>query len=119
MPTGCAVGQSVLDHHTHSQIDDPVGVVTAGWSQVGEIGREVPAAVSATMLGVNDDQIDGMPALQGAEVMEFAAADIVVISRPTAPVATSAAVVARAVSQMRARQVFHTGNPLSGVGGVA
>src|ERR1700716_4016885 len=100
MPTGCAVRQSVLDHPTHSQVDDPVGVVTAGRSQVGEPGREVPAAARATMLGVKDDQVEGPPALQGAEVMELAAADIVAISRPSAPGAAAAALVARAVTQL-------------------
>jgi hypothetical protein len=58
VPTGCAVGQAVLDHQTHGQVDDPIGIVTAGWGQIGMIYGEGPLATCATMFGVNDEQVE-------------------------------------------------------------
>jgi hypothetical protein len=50
--------------------------------------------------------------------MEFTASDIVAISRPAAPGAASAAVVARAASPVGLWQVFDTSDALARVGGV-
>ena len=40
VPTRRPVGQAVLDHEPHRQIDHAVGVLTAGWRQIGEVRVE-------------------------------------------------------------------------------
>src|SRR5712692_9830037 len=41
VPAGRTVGQAVLDHQPHRQIDHAMGVVTARWRQVGEVRIKV------------------------------------------------------------------------------
>jgi hypothetical protein len=50
MPTRWAVGQAVLDHNPHRQIDHAVRVVTARWRQIREVGAKVLAALRTVML---------------------------------------------------------------------
>jgi hypothetical protein len=42
VPTCRAVGQAILSHDPHRQIDHTVGVMATGWSQVREVYAEVP-----------------------------------------------------------------------------
>jgi hypothetical protein len=50
MPTRWAVGQAVLDHNPHRQIDHAVRVVTARWRQIREVGAKVLATLRTVML---------------------------------------------------------------------
>jgi hypothetical protein len=50
MPTRWAVGQAVLDHNPHRQIDHAVRVVTARWRQIREVGAKVLATLRTIML---------------------------------------------------------------------
>jgi hypothetical protein len=55
MPTRRAGGQAVLDHDAPRQIDDAVGIMTARWRQVTEVGVEVLATLRTVMLRIRDD----------------------------------------------------------------
>jgi hypothetical protein len=50
MPTRWAVGQAVLDHNPHRQIDHAVRVATARWRQIREVGAKVLATLRTVML---------------------------------------------------------------------
>jgi hypothetical protein len=41
VPTRRTVGQTVLDHEPYRQINDAVGVLTAGWRPIRQVSREV------------------------------------------------------------------------------
>jgi len=61
VPTRWAVGQAVLDHNPHRQIDYAVGVVTARWRQISEIGVEVLAAFRTVMLRIRHHESPRTP----------------------------------------------------------
>jgi hypothetical protein len=69
MPTGWAVGQAVLDHQTHGQIDDAVGIMTAWWRQIREVEVEGLAALRTVMLRIRDDQITRTPHVEIAQIV--------------------------------------------------
>jgi hypothetical protein len=50
VPTGRAVGQTVLNNEPHRQIDHAVCVVTAGRRQIREIGIKVLTTLCAVVL---------------------------------------------------------------------
>jgi hypothetical protein len=50
VPTRRAVGQPGFDHDADRQIDHPVGVLTARWGQIREIGAKVLATLRTVML---------------------------------------------------------------------
>src|SRR5882724_3872917 len=50
VPTRRAVGQAVFDHDAHRQIDHPVGIMTARWRQIREVGAKVRATLRTVML---------------------------------------------------------------------
>jgi hypothetical protein len=41
-PTRGPVGQAILDHEPHRQIHHAMGVLTARWGEIGEVGVKVP-----------------------------------------------------------------------------
>src|SRR6516164_6385206 len=45
VPARWPVGQAVLDHEPHGQINHAVGVLTAGWRQSREVGVKVFATL--------------------------------------------------------------------------
>jgi hypothetical protein len=64
MPTGWAIRQTILDHETHRQIDDAVGIMTARRRQIRQIVVEVLAALRAVMLRIGDDDIPRTPQVE-------------------------------------------------------
>jgi hypothetical protein len=69
MPTGWAVGQAILHHETHRQIDDTVGIMTAWWRQIREVEVKVLAALRTVMLRIGDDQITRTPQVEIAQIV--------------------------------------------------
>src|SRR5207248_7009872 len=45
VPAGGPVGQAIFDHQPYRQINHTVGVLTAGWRQVREVGTKVLATL--------------------------------------------------------------------------
>jgi hypothetical protein len=64
MPTGWSVGQAILNHEPHRQIDDAVGIMTARWRQIRQIEVEVLATLRAVMLRIGDDEIARTPQVE-------------------------------------------------------
>jgi hypothetical protein len=71
MPTRRAVGQAVLDHDAHRQIDHAVGIMTARWGQITEVGGKVCATLRTVMLRIRDAQITRTPQVEIAQVVVF------------------------------------------------
>jgi len=69
MPTRRSVGQASLDHNAHRQIDHAVGVLTAGWRQVREVGAKVLATLRTVMLGIGHTQITRTPHVEIPQIM--------------------------------------------------
>src|SRR5918992_2142048 len=85
MPARRAVGQAILDHQAHRQIDDAVGIMTAWWRQIREVEVEVLAALRTIMLRISDDQITRTPQVEIAQVVQRPMRLLVPIGRvPTA-----------------------------------
>jgi hypothetical protein len=53
MPTRWSVGQAVLDHEPHGQVDHAVGVLASGWRQIGEVRVKVLATLRTVVLRIN------------------------------------------------------------------
>jgi hypothetical protein len=70
VPTGWAVGQAVLDHQPHRQIDLAVRVVTGRWRQIREVSAKVLATLRTVMLRIRDDKIPRTPEVEMAQVMQ-------------------------------------------------
>jgi len=69
VPTGWAVGQAVLDHQPHRQIEHAVRVVTGRGRQIREVGAQVRATLRTVMLRIRDDKIPRTPEVEIAQVM--------------------------------------------------
>src|SRR5262245_9460904 len=50
VPTRRAVGQAILDHEPHRQIHHAMGVLTAGWGEIGEVRVKVLPTLRTVML---------------------------------------------------------------------
>src|SRR6266446_10598274 len=70
VPAGRTRGQAVLDHQPHRQIDHAMGVVTARWSQIGQVRIEVLATLAAVMLRRGDHEITRTPHVEIPEVVQ-------------------------------------------------
>jgi hypothetical protein len=64
VPTRRPVGQAVLDHETYRQIDHAVGVLTAGWRQIGEVIVKVLATLHTVVLRIRDHKITQTPQVE-------------------------------------------------------
>jgi hypothetical protein len=70
VPTRWAVGQAVLDHEPHRQIDHTVGVLTARGRQLRQVSLEVLAALRTVVLRIGDDEIPWTPEVEIAQVVQ-------------------------------------------------
>jgi predicted component of type VI protein secretion system len=70
VPTRWAVGQAVLDHEPHRQIDHAVGVLTARWRQIRQVSLEVLLTFRTVVLRIGDDEIPWTPQVEIAQVVQ-------------------------------------------------
>jgi hypothetical protein len=69
VPAGGTVGQAILDHEPHGEVHHAVGVLTARWCQIGEVGTKVLATLRTVMLGIRDEQITRTPHVEIAQIV--------------------------------------------------
>ncbi len=79
VPTRRAVGQAVLDHEPHCQIDHAVGVMAAGWGQVREVHAEICATFCTVVLQIGDHQVTRTPGVEIAQIVQRALLVLVAI----------------------------------------
>src|SRR5918999_1345747 len=118
MPTGWAVGQAVLDHQTHCQIDDAVGIMTACWRQIREVEVEVLAALGTVMLRIRDDEITRTPQVEIAQIVQGAMSLLVAIGRVTTAWARLPRGVATVPDDLGRWQVCNRRDALTWVGSI-
>src|SRR5262249_51730974 len=118
VPTRRAVGHTVFDHDADRQIDHPVGILTAGWRQVREVGAKVLATLRTVMLGIRDEQITRTPEVEIPHIMQRPMRLLVPIGRVTTMRARLPDVVATVGDDLGLGQVCGCGDPGAGVGSV-
>src|SRR5262244_3119129 len=70
VPAGGTVRQAILDHEPHGEVHHAVGVVTAGWGQIGEVRAQVLATLRTVMLGIGHHQITRTPHVEIPHIMQ-------------------------------------------------
>jgi len=70
VPTRWAVGQAILDHEPHRQIDHAVGVLTARWRQIRQVSLEVLLTFRTVVLRIGDDEIPWTPEVEISQVVQ-------------------------------------------------
>jgi hypothetical protein len=70
VPAGGTVGQAILDHEPHGEVHHAVGVLTAGWCQIGEVHVKVLATLRTVMLRIRDDKIPRTPHVEIPQVVQ-------------------------------------------------
>src|SRR5919201_2097019 len=118
VPAGGPVGQAVLDHKPHGEIHHAVGVLTAGWCQIGEVRAKVLATLRTVMLGIGHQQITRTPHVEIPQVMEHPMRLLVPIGRVTTTRARLPDVVATVGDNLGLWQVCGCGDPGAWVGAV-
>src|SRR5919199_1495017 len=118
VPTGRAVGQAVLDHEPDRQLDHPVGILTARWGQIREVGAKVPATLRTVMLGIGHQQIPRTPHIEIPQIMQRPMRLLVPIGRVTTMRAWLPEVVATVRDDLGLWQVCGCGDSGAWVGTV-
>src|SRR5262245_54604124 len=118
VPARRAVGQAVLDHEPHRQIDHPVGILTARRGQIREVGAKVLATLRTVMLGIGHKQITRTPHIEIPQIMQCPMRLLVPIGRVTTTRARLPDVVATIGDNLGLGQVCGCGDPGAWVGAV-
>src|ERR671925_1264258 len=118
VPAGGTVGQAVLDHEPHGEVHHAVGVLTAGWCQIGEVRAKVLATLRTVMLGIGHQQIPRTPHVEIPQIMERPMSLLVPIGRVTTTRARLPDVVATVRDDLGLWQVCGCGDPGAWVGAV-
>ena len=70
VPTRGPVGQAVFDHQPYRQIHHAVGVLTAGWRQLREVGAKVLATLRTVVLRIRNHEITRTPQVEIPHIMQ-------------------------------------------------
>src|SRR5256885_7874424 len=118
VPTRWAVGQAILDHEPHGQVHHAVGVLTAGWCEIGEVRVEVLVTFRTVMLRIRDDKITRTPHVEIAQIVQRPMGLLVPIGRVTTTRTRLPNVVATIRDDLGLRQVCGHRDPFARVGSV-
>src|SRR5689334_132602 len=118
VPTRGPVGQAVFDHQPHGEVYHAVGVLTAGWCQIGEVRTKVLATLRTVMLGIGHQQIPRTPHVEIPQIMQRPMRLLVPIGRVTTTRARVPDGVAIVGDNLGLWQVCGGGDPGAGVGAV-
>src|SRR6266571_3712781 len=118
MPTRWPVGQAVLDHEPHGQVHHAMGVLTAGWCQIGEVRVKVLATLRTVVLRIGDHQITRTPHVEIPQVVQRPMVLLVSIGLvPTTRTGLSL-VGATGRDDLWRWQVGNRGHPFGGIGSI-
>src|SRR5215471_10126693 len=105
VPAGGTVRQAILDHEPHGEVHHAVGVLTAGWCQIGEVRAKVRATLRTVMLGRGHHQITRTPHVEIPQIMQCPMRLLVPIGRVTTTRARLPEVVATVGDNLKLWQV--------------
>src|SRR5215510_13508703 len=111
VPTRRAVGHTVFDHEADRQINHPVGILTARWGQIREVGAKVLTTLRTVMLGRGHKQITRTPHVEIPQVVQRPMRLLVPIGRVTTARTRVSDVVATIRDDLGLRQVCGCGDP--------
>jgi hypothetical protein len=118
VPTGWPVGQAVFDHQPDRQINHAVGVLTAGWRQISEVGVKVLATLRTVVLRIGDDEIAWTPEVEIAQVVQRPLKLLVPIGGVTAAWTGLPLVSATIGDDLWRWQVGYRGHPFARIGSI-
>src|SRR5262249_41523177 len=118
VPARWPVGHAVFDHQPHGEVHHAVGVLTAGWCQIGEVRAKVLATLRTVVLRIGDDEITRTPHVEIPQIMERPMRLLVPIGRVPTTRARSPDVVATVGDDLGLWQVCGCGDPGAWVGSV-
>src|SRR6266446_3879987 len=118
VPACRAVGQAVFDHQPYRQINHAVGVLTAGWRQIREVGVKVLATLRTVVLRIGDDEIAWTPEVEIAQVVQRPLKLLVPIGCVTAAWTWMPLVSATIGDDLWRWQVGNRGHPFGGIGSI-
>src|SRR5271154_6059284 len=116
MPTGHAIGEAVLDYQSHGGLLHPVGVMTLGRGQVGQISSKGTPTGPTAMRRVADMDVNRSSAEGVTEIMNGPGGHPPATSTPTTGGAAPAEVVATARLDAWLRKILDLGNPFCDIG---
>ena len=76
-PAGAPIRQAVFHHQPNRHGHDPLGVVPAGWGQIGRVGVEILGTGRAIVLGIGEFELMWASRDQIAQVIQLACEDLV------------------------------------------
>src|SRR5215831_14153037 len=118
VPASGPVGQAILDHEPYGEVHHAVGVLTAGWGQIGEVRAKILATLRTVMLRIGHQQITRTPHIEIPHIMECPVRLLVPIGRVTTTRARLPDGVATVEEDLRLWQVCGCEEPGAGVGAV-
>src|SRR5438128_5358776 len=118
VPTRWAVGQAVLDHEPHRQIDHAVGILTARWGQIRQGSLEVLMTFRTIVLRIGDDEIPWTPAVEISQVVQRPLKLLVPRGGVTTAWAGLPLVIATRGNDLWWWQVCNRGHPFGGIGSI-
>src|SRR2546423_2153823 len=118
VPTRRPVGQAVLDHEPYRQINHAVCVLTARWSQIGEVRAKVLATLGTVMLRIRDHEITRTPQVEIPQVVQCPLELFVPIGLMTTMRTRLSRVDAPGRDDLWRWQVGNCGYPFGGIGSI-
>src|SRR2546428_6548818 len=118
VPTRRTIRQAVFDHDAPRQSDHGVGIMTARWGQITEVGAKVLATLRTVMLRIRDDQITRTPHVEIAQIVQRPMRLLIPIGRVTTARTWLPDVVATVGDDLGLRQGCGRRDPFARVGSV-
>src|SRR5919198_2332725 len=118
VPTRRTVGQTVLGHEPYGEVYHAVGVLTAGWCQIGEVRAKVLATLGAVMLRIRDHEIPRTPQVEIPQVVQGPLELFVPIGLVTTMRTRLVHVEAPRRDDLWRWQVGNGGDPFGGIGSI-
>ena len=118
VPTRGPVGPAVFDHQPYRQSHHAVGVRSAGWRQIREVGVQVLATLRTGVLRIGDDEIAWTPEVEMPQVVQRPLKLLVPIGGVPAAWTWLPLVSATIGDDLWRWQVCNRGNPFGGIGSI-
>src|SRR5919108_3909670 len=116
VPAGGTVGQASLDHEPYGEVYHAVGVLTAGWCQIGEVRAKVLATLRTEVLRIGDHKIPRTPQVEIPQVVQCPLVLLVAIGLVPTTRTRLPEVVATVGDDLGLGQVCGCGDPGAWVG---
>src|SRR5712691_627303 len=118
VPTRRAVGQAVLDHEPYREINHAVGIATARWRQIREVGMEVRMTFRTIMLRIRDHESTRTPQVEMPQVVQRPLELLVPIGLVTTTRTRLSRVGATGRDDLWRWHVCHRGHPFGRIGSI-